>query len=80
MLPAGTSGSGVHDAPASVVRNAADPPARNTRPASPVVKIASAGTLRPPPALAAVVGIAVPRPNVSPLSVVRRTLPSCSSR
>ena len=49
-------------------------------PASGVVKIASAGVPWPPAALAGVPGIAVPRPNVAPPSVVRSTLPSRSSR
>ena len=55
-------------------------PARNTMPASEVVKIASAGTPWPPPELPGVPGIAVPRPKVWPPSVVRSTLPLRSSR
>src|SRR3954471_287152 len=46
-----------------------------TMPASAEVKIASAGTPVPPPALSGVVGIAVTRAKVWPLSVVLSTLP-----
>ena len=79
-LPLSIPDAGVHEAPPSVVRKAVLVPARNTMPASGVGKIASAGMPRPPPELAGVPGIAVPRPNVWPPSVVRRTLPSRSSR